>query len=1491
MKTIKKLKILLILPLLFMAMTSFAPSQQYTAEANFLDDVFDTQETGLTFADYQGQLAELNSEGYDQSLTTSSDLREFIIRIVNYALGFLGLLAVIIVIYGGILYVTSAGDEEKTTTGRKAILYAVIGLLIVAGAFAFVNTIIGGATGTRQNTGSSGVTSSITGGRIGGGYNSVSEEVKLLAVDIYFGFSNLAETTQTFKDIQNEASSATLEPINLPSKTAITSFLSSVKAQLNNIKSTVPDYSKAAVEITAVQREVEAQQNKIKTFTANENTELIAYWTTERGNWINNIYLERIIKQSKEDYLENLRYYYMRLKNVHDEFTRFDSTISEAEDAYIKMRTAYGFDGGINTEIQYRNTGSNLYSLVSDWKLGTIDETPITDANLYLELGLSAQADFYKALTNLVFVEARLTANVIEGNAPLTVVFDALATSDPAGGSLYKNNIIWDLGGELTLSELMSQAFNGNTPTIIQSANVDCDIDSIVSAADLAAKEEKVGATSQRCIYQKPGTYQAAIKIKSNDDKRYAPGVSILTIKVTPPTTKIDLVMTPSGEEPIVLMRYNDEDILEINKKVIPLTLNLASAGIKFDATETYAEQYRWDFGNGEIKEYTSSPEATAYYESSGKYEVTLEVLSKVGVVDRKIFVIEVSDLSARITKPIKEPTINTPLTFDASSSRSDKGGIKSYEWTVRASDGQAVPEGFEEFKASGRDLSSLKHEFKYPIAYDILLTVIDQNNNKSSDEIKDYQVTSQKPIAQYTYNISQANQPSTVYFKGDISYDPDGNDDFLVYTWEIDADQTKWQFIQETNKNSKNPVIRFNEKGSYKVSLKVEDILTLSSNEEYDKITKDISIENTLDVAWGKDEGVTAVLNELGKANVQFTIISQDAVAYEMDFGDGNSETGSLDGSKIIKHDYIRQGRFEAILTVFNSKDEDNTIKRKIFIGDGSNTVAKINVFVNDVQIFDLSDPIKVSKKDTIKFDGSESKNVDGTGRLLLYSWDFGDMGISSNKEATHRYKELSPTDPGYYTVKLKVVDKEDTSLTSEDEIKINVVNLPPKFSSIQGIPRSDRGDLTTPLTVYMQVFGAQDDDGKITQYRWWYYDTDTPDDQLGVQITTTNSAKLTIGTNGEEGEAFTYGLGLEVKDSDNLTFSSNQLYSANNVPTISVVNGPNDMPVAKFNVTATKVYTGEKIKFTSNSTDADGQIVSYIWDFEGDGFYNNAPTDKSTVEHSYTVRNLNGYNVKLKVVDDKGGENISSATKIYIDAISLPPEADFSTKDIPGGDGRVVQFINESKADTDTGAELISYAWDFDLEKDLNGDGLPNNDIDSKEESPSHLYSAHGLHRVRLSIVDNQGGKAEIIKEVAVGGINTVSLQPKQNEGTTTENSETATENQIDENLKASLVTEPLASSSGVVRLAGELASVKFDFTNSTGLIKYFVIDKNTNFDTDGNGVKDDDWDFVTNSAGTWTTNYSKSWGDIAAKLSVISSTGKEDSKTVQIKFLPAN
>ena len=62
--------------------------------------------------------------------------------ILNIIIGSLGVIAVIVIIIGGVLYMTSSGDSGKVKKAKDTILYGVIGLIICVLAAAIVNFVI-----------------------------------------------------------------------------------------------------------------------------------------------------------------------------------------------------------------------------------------------------------------------------------------------------------------------------------------------------------------------------------------------------------------------------------------------------------------------------------------------------------------------------------------------------------------------------------------------------------------------------------------------------------------------------------------------------------------------------------------------------------------------------------------------------------------------------------------------------------------------------------------------------------------------------------------------------------------------------------------------------------------------------------------------------------------------------------------------------------------------------------------------------------------------------------------------------------------------------------------------------------------------------------------------------------------------------------------------------------------------------------------------------
>lgn len=75
-----------------------------------------------------------------------TDFKTAVRSFLNYFLGFLGLVAVIFVIYAGVLMVTAGGDDDQVGKGKKILLWAAVGIVLVLLSYAIVSWVVGAGT-------------------------------------------------------------------------------------------------------------------------------------------------------------------------------------------------------------------------------------------------------------------------------------------------------------------------------------------------------------------------------------------------------------------------------------------------------------------------------------------------------------------------------------------------------------------------------------------------------------------------------------------------------------------------------------------------------------------------------------------------------------------------------------------------------------------------------------------------------------------------------------------------------------------------------------------------------------------------------------------------------------------------------------------------------------------------------------------------------------------------------------------------------------------------------------------------------------------------------------------------------------------------------------------------------------------------------------------------------------------------------------------------
>ena len=227
-----------------------------------------------------------------------------------------------------------------------------------------------------------------------------------------------------------------------------------------------------------------------------------------------------------------------------------------------------------------------------------------------------------------------------------------------------------------------------------------------------------------------------------------------------------------------------------------------------------------------------------------------------------------------------------------------------------------------------------------------------------------------------------------------------------------------------------------------------------------------------------------------------------------------------------------------------------------------------------------------------------------------------------------------------------------------------------------------------------------SSDPDGSITGYSWNFGD--------GSPAVTTQNASHAYAAGG------TYTVTLTVTDNLGASNSSSQSV------TVSAANQP---PVANFTSSCSTL----SCNFTSTSSDPDGSIAGYSWNF-GDG---SPAVTTQNASHTYAAGGT--YTVTLQVTDNLGASN-SSSQSVTVTPPNQPPVSSF-TKSC---NGLTCSFTSTS---SDPDGSIASYRWTF-------GDGSAA----VTTQNASHTYAAGGTYTVTLQVTDNRGATNSSSQSVTV-------------------------------------------------------------------------------------------------------------------------------------------
>lgn len=119
----------------------------------------------------------------------STDIRLIAARIIRTALGLLGIVAVVLILYGGFTWMTAGGSEDRISKAKQILVNAVIGLVIILSAYAIasfvISSLVDATTGGNGGGGGSG------GGGGGGSFTNVLYITSMPGDDLGCGSRNI----------------------------------------------------------------------------------------------------------------------------------------------------------------------------------------------------------------------------------------------------------------------------------------------------------------------------------------------------------------------------------------------------------------------------------------------------------------------------------------------------------------------------------------------------------------------------------------------------------------------------------------------------------------------------------------------------------------------------------------------------------------------------------------------------------------------------------------------------------------------------------------------------------------------------------------------------------------------------------------------------------------------------------------------------------------------------------------------------------------------------------------------------------------------------------------------------------------------------------------------------------------------------------------------------------------------------------------------------
>ena len=386
---------------------------------------------------------------------------------------------------------------------------------------------------------------------------------------------------------------------------------------------------------------------------------------------------------------------------------------------------------------------------------------------------------------------------------------------------------------------------------------------------------------------------------------------------------------------------------------------------VTFNNTSTTGAgiNYNWNFGNGQTS--TLQNPASITYNANGNYDLELIVTNSVtGCVDTTNQTIVVSDFAAGINAPLTGCVDQVVAITDGTTV-----GVNTWSWT--SGDGQ---------------VSNVQNpSFSYAIPGTYTITLVANNSVSGCSDNVTQNITI-NPISTPSFTALPTSGCAPLQ---------------VTYTNTSGAGSFLWDFGAGLTSILSNPLpVTYNANGIFDVSLTMTDANGCISTTVF---------SNMITVAPPAANFSSDFVNGCAPLSVQFSDLSTSSnpisdpiTSWLWSFGDGTTFNGQNPPSHIYG-----LGTFDVSLTITTQSGCTNTLT----------TIDAIQVGMIDLVDFSLFPIIECAKHD-ITFTDLSVISTPHDPSEVIYDWDFGDGGHSSEQNPIYNY----PIDTGMFDIQLIV-------------------------------------------------------------------------------------------------------------------------------------------------------------------------------------------------------------------------------------------------------------------------------------------------------------------------------------------------------------------------------------------------------------------------------------------------------------------------------------